>query len=81
MGAPLASIQVVRGFQLLPNNTVRYPILSDPPTVLSIQPDGSVDTRPDGKEGSYETFTKTDKGLLFSPLNNDGPSYIIPYVD
>ena len=72
-------IEVIRKFQLNGDNTARYPVDKD--TVLSIQPNGEIQTRPKGTAGPYEVYEMSDKGLVYSPLGQNGSSYLIPYVD
>ena len=72
----IETIEVINNSQLNSNNTVTYPAGSN--TVLSVQPDGSVQTRPKGTAGPYEIFRKTDKGLVFTP---EIKSYLVPYVE
>jgi len=59
--------------------TVRYP--ADADTVLSIQPDGSVQTRPHGTTGAYERCRRNGTSLAFRPLGVKGATYIVPIVD
>lgn len=68
--SPIQTTQVVTQAQLNqtaepPFVTVSYPIGMT--TVLSVQPDGSVQTRPQGTEGPWERATVLANGnLLFS---------------
>ena len=59
--------------------TVTYPYGAN--TVLSVQPDGAgtYQTRPQGTQGAYETFTVTAQGLFICP---DGKTpYLVPFVN
>jgi hypothetical protein len=40
--------------------------------VLSVQRDGSLQTRPAGSSGSFEIAKKTQAGLVYRPANPDG---------
>jgi hypothetical protein len=58
--------------------TVTFPVGSD--TVLSIQPDGSVETRPHGTDGPFERAILAGGRLIFAPLGSSGRVYIIPFA-
>lgn len=49
--------------------------------VLSIDPNGLLTGRPAGTVGPYEVAQKTSKGLLYSPLGNEGKSFLVPYAE
>jgi hypothetical protein len=50
-------------------------------TVLSVQPDGTLETRPAGAQGPYElALLKVDR-LVYAPLGVGGPVYLLPYAD
>jgi hypothetical protein len=54
---------------------------SQPGDVLSVQRDGTLQTRPAGTAGSFEVAVKTQAGLVYRPPNADGSAgrcYLIP---
>ena len=53
-----------------PNGTLNFP----DGTVMSVQVDGSIQTRPSGASGPYEQVTVNDKFYEFSPV--DGIKYL-----
>jgi hypothetical protein len=59
--------------------TVTYPVGAD--TVLSVQPDGTVETRPPGSRGPYETGLKRPDRIIFAPLGPAGSVYLAPFTD
>jgi hypothetical protein len=59
--------------------TVTYPVGAD--TVLSVQPDGTVETRPPGSRGPYETGLKRPDRIIFAPLGPAGSVYLAPFVE
>jgi hypothetical protein len=59
--------------------TVTYPVGAD--TVLSVQPDGTVETRAPGSRGPYETGLKRPDRLIFAPLGPNGSVYLAPFSD
>jgi hypothetical protein len=58
--------------------TVRYP--PDATTVLSMQPDGRVETRPEGACGPYELALLGADRLVYAPKGAAGAVYLIPYA-
>lgn len=58
--------------------TVTYP--RGETTVLSIQPDGSAQTRPEGTAGPYELAQVSGNALVYTPLGNTGQVWILPLV-
>jgi len=59
--------------------TVTYPVGAT--TVLSIQPDGSVQTRLAGACGPYELALLQPDRLVYAPLGPAGAVFVIPYSD
>ncbi len=59
--------------------TVTYPVGAD--TVLSVQPDGTVETRPPGSRGPYETGLRRPDRIVFAPLGPAGTVYLVPFTD
>jgi hypothetical protein len=64
---------------LQPNGTVTmtYPAGSD--TVASLQPDGTLATRPAGTAGPWECASRVPGGLLFRSFTN--AALFVPYFD
>jgi hypothetical protein len=59
--------------------TVTYP--AGQTTVLSVQPDGTLETRPAGAQGPYElALLKVDR-LVYAPIGDAGAVYLLPYSD
>jgi len=46
--------------------------------VLSIQPDGTAQTRAAGTSGNFERCVKVSAGLVFRPVGADGRSFLVP---
>lgn len=59
--------------------TVTYPTGST--TVLSVQPDGTLETRPAGACGPYELAILRDDRLVYAPLGPAGAVFLIPFSD
>jgi hypothetical protein len=59
--------------------TVTYPVGAD--TVLSVQPDGTVETRPPDSQGPYETGLKRADRIIFAPLGRAGNVYLVPFTE
>jgi hypothetical protein len=59
--------------------TVTYPVGAD--TVLSVQPDGTVETRAPGSEGPYERGLKRPDRIIFAPLGRAGNVYLVPFTE
>ena len=59
--------------------TVTYPVGAD--TVLSVQPDGTVETREPGSQGPYERGLKRPDRIIFAPLGPAGSVFIVPFTD
>jgi hypothetical protein len=49
--------------------------------VLSVQPDGTLQTRPKGTTGLYERAIVASVGLIYRPKGSDGGAYIVPLVN
>jgi len=47
--------------------------------VLSVQPDGSIQTRPSGSAGPYEVALLDRDRLIYAPLGAAGAVFILPY--
>lgn len=56
--------------------TVTYPLGAT--TVLSVQPDGTIQTRPQGTAGPYEVCSSDGSKLTYAPLAPKGPVFILP---
>ena len=50
------------------SETYTYPFGTD--TVLSIQPDGTISTRPKGQNGTYEKFYRNGNLTVVHPIEN-----------
>jgi hypothetical protein len=59
--------------------TVTYPVGAD--TVLSVQPDGTVETRPPGSRGPYETGLRRPDRIIFAPLGPNGSVFLAPFTE
>jgi hypothetical protein len=59
--------------------TVTYP--AGATTVLSVQPDGALETRPAGAQGPYELAVLKVDRLVYAPIGDAGPVYLLPYSD
>lgn len=46
---------------------------------LSVQKDGSLQTRPAGTSGAYEVFTEGRHGMIYQPV--DERVFVFPYED
>lgn len=57
--------------------TVTYPVGDT--TVLSVQPDGSIELRPEGTGGPYEICLVHADRLIYAPLGVGGPVFLFPY--
>lgn len=60
------------------NFTVTYPSNAD--TVLSVQPDGSIQTRPHGTAGPYELCRINGGFVAFRPAGVKASAYILPFA-
>jgi hypothetical protein len=71
-------LSTVAGGELV---TVTYPVGST--TVLSVQPDGTFETRPAGSCGPYETGLKQSAQgrIVYAPIGPGGPAYLIALTD
>jgi hypothetical protein len=59
--------------------TVTYPVGAT--TVLSVQPDGTLDLRPEGSQGPYELAVLLVDRLVYAPLGAAGAAFLLPYAD
>ncbi|HWP71210.1 MAG TPA: hypothetical protein VNM36_08920 [Gemmatimonadaceae bacterium] len=59
--------------------TVTYP--AGTTTVLSVQPDGTIQTRPAGANGPYERAVLKPDRLVYAPVGPAGQVYLVPYAD
>src|SRR5262245_6043899 len=48
--------------------------------VLSVQPDGTLQSRRVGTTGAYERCRPSAQGLIFRPGGVDGRTYLVPYT-
>lgn len=58
--------------------TVMYP--SGSTTVLSVQPDGTVESRPQGSNGPYERAILAADRLIYAPVGPAGKMFLVPYA-
>ena len=76
------TIEAIHSHQLNPQSkgqvTVNYP--AGTATVLSVQPDGSVQTRPSGANGPYELARVQGSSLVYAPGGVNGKAYLIPFA-
>lgn len=49
--------------------------------VLSVQPDGSLQTRPAGTAGPFERAVVTTAGLVYRPKGYEGSAYLMPLAN
>lgn len=59
--------------------TVRFP--PDATTVLSVAPNGTVETRPEGTQGAYERAIRKVDRVIYAPTGPNGAVYIFPFVE
>lgn len=59
--------------------TVTYPAGSS--TVMSVQPDGTIETREADARGPYERGLRKPDRIIFNPTGPTGKVFIAPYVD
>jgi hypothetical protein len=45
-----------------------------------VQPDGTIETRPAGSAGPYETAMLQVDRLVYAPTGTGGAVYLLPYV-
>jgi len=48
--------------------------------VLSVQPDGTLQTRRAGTTGAFERCRPSTQGLIFRPQGVGGRTYLVPYT-
>lgn len=58
--------------------TVTYPAGAD--TVLSVQPDGSIATRPHGTADAYERALCKGDRLVYNPTGPTGRTFVLPFA-
>jgi hypothetical protein len=72
----ITSTEVITAIQLNHSSNTGHVTVSYPagtPTVLSVQPDGSIQTRPNGTDGPWEQAIVLSNGnLLYCPLGTTG---------
>jgi hypothetical protein len=59
--------------------TVTYPVGAD--TVMSVQPDGTIETRPAGSRGPYENGLRRPDRIVFAPLGRAGKVFLAPFTE
>jgi len=59
--------------------TVTYP--AGTTTVMSVQPDGTIETRPQGANGPYERAILKSDRLVYAPIGPAGKAFLVPYAD
>lgn len=82
--AHVTSVPVIVKEQLNPqaDGTVTATFPDGSGDVISVQPNGDIESRPSGTAGGYEKATITKAGhLLYQPMGPGTPSYLLAGAD
>ena len=65
--------------RVIPQSNGKVTIANADGTVVSVQPDGSIESRPAGTAGDYEVATLNGLTVAYQPVNN-GPTFLFSLV-